>query len=504
MFQPFPIDIPPGLYSEKSEVDARGRWSTGSNVRFWKGRPERIGGWTRLIDDDVFDSVPRGAISWLSNSQIPYIAAGSATALEVIYGTTIYDITPAGLADGAVDSGYAPAFGQGGFGLGPFGIGEGSNFILSTSATTQPRIWSLDTFGEDLLAVARDEGTLYRWDTSVGTGTPAATVANAPTGNLGVIVSDQSGHAIVYGAGGDPLKIEWCDTEDLSTWTPTDTNSAGGHRCGDGSMIMGAVTTGLGHLILTDVAAYLLRYVGLPDVFTLDKVGSNCGLIAPMAITKTSNGAMWMSDRAFFQFDGSVRRIPCDVNAAVFDGMNDGQAFKISAGHIKKFEEAMFFYPGANATENSKHVSFNPDGWSMGDLARTSWIEENAVSPYPIGFDAAGKIYVHEYGTQGDGADIDYSLTLGDTEITDGADLVHVRRIIPDFDRISGSHEVSISVRGWPRKAARVQGPYTFTSADDHIPVRARGRSLSMTMSGSSDFRLGLMRAWIRPDGRQD
>lgn len=514
-FTPLPIDIQPGLYSEQSEVDSRGRWSDGNNVRFWKRRPERIGGWDKVIDGQ-FDGAVRGAKGWLSNSQVAYLATGTATKLEVMTNGAIHDITPTNVGDGLgllltltntqiapglVDGSNNLAYGYGGYGTGYYGESQNPSFLGAGQTQVHPRTWSLDTFGEDLIAVARDNGNLFYWDSSTGTGTPASRIEAAPVGNLGVFTSEQSQHVVLYGAGGDPLKIEWCSQENINDWTPTDLNTAGGLRCDDGSSIVGAATTGLGHLILTDTAAYVMRYVGLPDVFSLQKVGSNCGLIGPLAIAADDNGAVWMSNNGFFQYNGSVQRLTCDVHNDVFTNINYEQAYKIAAGHNKKFNEAVFFYPKADQIENSNHVYFNQYGWGKGDVPRTSWVDEDVVAQYPIGFAPSGQPYLHEYGTKGDGLDISYSLTMGFTEVTDGRDFVHIRRIIPDWDRLTGNHTVTLKVKGWPNKTQRTKGPYTLANAEDALSVRARGRAISMTLSGSDDFRLGLFRAWIQPDG---
>lgn len=48
-----PLEVLPGIYKEASGHAARGRYIEGSNVRFWKGYPQRIGGWDNLVDTGV-------------------------------------------------------------------------------------------------------------------------------------------------------------------------------------------------------------------------------------------------------------------------------------------------------------------------------------------------------------------------------------------------------------------------------------------------------------------
>jgi len=59
-----------------------------------------------------------------------------------------------------------PAFG---WGTDTWGAGGWGSPSTATSVTLAARQWSLDNFGEDLIATVLNGGT-YRWDTSSGTG----------------------------------------------------------------------------------------------------------------------------------------------------------------------------------------------------------------------------------------------------------------------------------------------------------------------------------------------
>ena len=69
-----------------------------------------------------------------------------------------------------------------GWGVGAWqGTGRAWNTPSATSTVAlDATYWSLDTFGEDLLAI-RNNDKLYKWDLSAGTGTRAAAVSGAPT-----------------------------------------------------------------------------------------------------------------------------------------------------------------------------------------------------------------------------------------------------------------------------------------------------------------------------------
>ncbi len=67
-----------------------------------------------------------------------------------------------------------------------------------SNVTIEGRNWSFDNFGEDLLATVNN-GNTFRWDTSVGTGTPAAVISSAPTVSRFNLVSMPDRHVFLFG-----------------------------------------------------------------------------------------------------------------------------------------------------------------------------------------------------------------------------------------------------------------------------------------------------------------
>ena len=109
----------------------------------------------------------------------------------------------------------------------------------SLSSINQLRLWSIDNFGDDVIANVRG-GAIFYWDESSGTSTRATNItsvsgaSNAPTVALQVLVSDVDRHVIAFGCNSigsstlDPLLVRFSDTENAVDWTPTATNQAGG------------------------------------------------------------------------------------------------------------------------------------------------------------------------------------------------------------------------------------------------------------------------------------
>ena len=195
----------------------------------------------------------------------------------------------------------------------------------------QIRQWSLDVFGENLLATPRG-GRIYQWvedngpnkrAVEVSTTTTAGVSTGIPLENNFVLVSPRDRHVITLGCTDltgtfDPMVLRFSDQANVDEWTPTVSTTADQIRLGDGSKLIGAVKTRDAVMIFSDTAAYSMHFVGPPFTFNVDLVGSNCGLVAPHAATADNDLVFWMGIDNFYMFDGSVKILPCSVRNYVF------------------------------------------------------------------------------------------------------------------------------------------------------------------------------------------
>lgn len=94
-----PLDIPAGLVSDDTTFAAGGRWADSSNVRFWEGRPQTIGGWEAL-SSDLLTGICRSVLSWSDLAAVNNVAFGTHSALQVWLGGALYTITPTSAVPG--------------------------------------------------------------------------------------------------------------------------------------------------------------------------------------------------------------------------------------------------------------------------------------------------------------------------------------------------------------------------------------------------------------------
>lgn len=389
-----PLKIPAGFHRTGTDLDAAGRWRDGSLVRWRDGSLRPIGGW-RVNENiaSITTNAPRGMHTWESNNGTRYVAAGSYNELfTVVSGGTAYDIAPTDLTAGSESAAVNIGYGYGFYGSGTYGTPrpDTGNIVAATT-------WSLDNWGEYLLACSTADGRILEWQ--LGTSSKAAVVANAPTNNLGVIVTEER-FVFALGAGGNPRKVAFSDREDNTTWTPASTNEAGDIELQTSGQIETAIRTRGQTLIITDVDAHTARYIGPPYVYGFERVGTSCGIISRRAAADVDMGVFWMGNGGFFRFDGNVvSEIPCAVHDYVFGDLNTSQKSKTWAFTNGQFGEIWWFYCSGSSTEIDRYVAFDykENHWLIGNLSRTSGASRG-VFEYPMLMGQDGAMFDHEVG----------------------------------------------------------------------------------------------------------
>ena len=396
-----------------------------------------------------------------------------------------------------------------------------------------PGTWKLDTYGEDIICQITG-GPIYLWDTSAGlTNNRATAIAGAPTKSSYALVSTPDRHLVCFGtetiigttSSQDPMFVRFSNQEDISTFAESATNTAGGQRLTDGSVILTAIRSRGQILIFTDTSLHGMQYIGPPYTFGFQQLGANCGCIGAHAAVDVNGLAFWMGTEAFYLFDGTVKKMPCTVQDYVFKDINLTQGYKTAAGVNSQFNEVTWFYCSASSDVINRFVSYNylENVWSTGSLARTAW-SDIGTYPRPIAsdFDAsstgttistiygltAGRslLYNHEDGVNGNGSPITSFIKSGYFDIGDGDSMLYMRRFIPDFQNQVGDLTVHLLLRPYPQATANPSSldPYIITPTTQKVDTRARGRQISLRIESddiNTNWRYGTLRVDIQPDG---
>jgi len=489
-----PLKLPPGIYRNGTEYQAAGRWYDANLVRWYENTLRPMGGWRKRATGQM-SGLCRGFITWRDNSANRWIAAGTHTKLYAMNeGGTLKEITPTSFTAGIADSLSKTGYGYSTYGSLAYGTAR-----PDTGSVTPATTWSMDTWGEYLIACSSTDGKLYEWQLGFTTPTLAAAITNAPTSNKAVLVTAER-IMFALGAGGNPRKVQWCDQENNTVWTPAGDNQAGDYELATpGTLIAGKRVKGV-NLLFTDVDVHTAQYIGAPFVYGFEKAGSGCGLISAQSVAAIDTAAIWMSKSGFWIYDGYVKPLPSDVSDYVFGNINFNQASKVYAVHNSKFGEIWWYYPSSGSNENDSYVTFNyrENHWNIGTLARTAGTDAG-VFTNPLAVSTDGYIYEHEVGFAYDSASL-YAES-GPVQLGNGDNIMSVRQVVPD-EQTLGEAVVSFKTRNYPTGTQSTFGPYTAANPTD---VRFAARQVNMKVTGNTlaDWRIGVMRLDAVPSGKR-
>lgn len=438
----------------------------------------------------------------------------------------------------------------------------------TSSVILDPGNWSLDNYGQVLVATIRD-GETFTWNAGASNArtirasksTSGFSTSANPTASRLTQVSDRDRHLFHFGTETtigdpttqDPMFIRFSNQEDLNDYTPTAVNTAGTFRLDKGNRIVGAVSGKDYTLVLTDSSAYVIQFVGPPFTFSVRQVGTNCGLIGQHALSYSDGKVFWMSgEGGFFVFDGTVKSLPCLVEDFVFTttsnnlGINYNATDIVYAEHNTLYGEVNWFYPKSGSDQIDRCVTYNygENVWTTSSLARTSYVDTGVFDlPYATEYNktslpvfpdilgitntyGASTYYAHEVGTDqvnsSGTTSINAFIESGDFDITaartrqgqttgmvdyrgDGEFFMSVKRFIPDFKVLTGNSKITLLLNDYPNNTASSSPLGPFTITNSTDKVDTRARGRLLSIKIEND---GTGETWrygtLRVDAQPD
>jgi hypothetical protein len=361
-----------------------------------------------------------------------------------------------------------------------------------------------------------------------------------PTKQNLVFVSDINRFVFAFGCNEigssvlDPMLIRWSDQESAVDWTPAATNQAGSLRLSDGSEIIAAIQARQEIVVFTDSAVYSLQYLGAPDVWGAQTLGSNISILSPNALAIGSGVIYWMGVDKFYAYDGRVQTLPCDLRRYIFGDFNQAQAAQVFAGTNEGFNEVWWFYCSANSTTVDRYVVYNyiEKIWYYGTMARTAWLD-SGLRDYPLAAtyinNNSGNLVNHEQGVDdnatGTPVAINAYIESAEFDIEDGQNFGFIWRMLPDVTFVgSTANNPSLTMTLIPMKGAGsgFNSPQSLGGSSSAavtrsatvpieqftniVYIRVRGRQLIMKAESTAlgvAWQLGSPRIDVRMDGRR-
>jgi len=412
---------------------------------------------------------------------------------------------------------------------------SGGSLPSGVSAATTYYVFEVNGLTFKLLDTA---GNVVNTSSS-GTGS-VSLIVDVPTVQNNMTVSDASRFLIAFGCNDygsstlDPMLIRWSAQDDIYNWTPDPTNQAGFTRLSHGSEIITTVQTRQEIIVFTDVSIYSLQYLGPPYVWASQLLGDNISIMSPNSAVIASGVVYWMGVDKFYQYDGRVNTLNCDLRRFVFGDLNQEQSLQVFSGTNEGFNEVWWFYCSANSTAIDKYVIYNyvEKIWYYGTMSRTAWLDSGLQS-YPIAANyvtatLTGNLINHETGlndnTTGTPVAIDAYISSSEFDIGDGHNFGFVWRVLPDltFENATSTPAgalpaVAMTLYGLSNSGSGVtstasqpvakSNTYVITEQfTGQIFTRMRGRQMIFKISSNqinTCWQLGAPRIDIRPDGRR-
>ena len=416
-----------------------------------------------------------------------------------------------------------PGSGYGILGYGEGGYGTGTEPISGTGIPINAVDWTMDNWGEVLIACPLD-GPIYRWNPT--SGDPVAlNIPNAPPVNEGMFVAMPQRQIVAWGSTftgiKDPLLIRWCEVNDYDQWIGTVVNQAGSYRIPKGSRIVQCIQGPQQGLVWTDLGCWSMQYAGPPYVYQFNEIGTGCGLIGRKAAASVNGIVYWMGPSQFFRLSGSgVEPIRCPVWDVVFQDLDTNNLDKIRVAPNSRFGEITWYFPTiSNGGENEGYVKYNfiLDQWDYGFdsdanpyVARSAWINESVLGP-PIGAGLNQVIFQHETSPDADGVPMNSFFQTGYFALSEADVKMFIDQVWPDmkwgyFGGAQGANiNMTFYVTDYPGQPAIEYGPFVLTQETTFITPRFRGRLVSIRIDSNdidSFWRLGNFRYRLQPDGR--
>ena len=490
----------------------------------------------RVVGDYVFftSSAAFNAVS-LQDKTFPVISVESAD---------VFTISVTGAADATEsDTGtatfnyYIPT----GNSIAAAGLGYGAARFQATVCASQTRAWnqpasagssgivfgitqwSLDNWGEDVVANRKGSNIFYFDSDASVFPTRATSVTTSPIQTNSIIVSPNDRHLVALGTNEyaadatvsgtfNPMLVRWSDQDDRTNWVPSLSSTAGEVVLTDGTEIIGAVRSKTAINIWTDNSLWLMEFAGPPFTFRFTQAGTNCGMVGQHGGVDFGGVTYWMGYDNFHRFTGQVEDVSCTVRRYIFDDINRDYYDKVFAGINSEFNEIIWLYPSGTKTECDKYVIYNPidDYWIYGEMIFTTFADKEVFgNTLTTGVTVAGNnIYNNEPIDvfTGSGETITSFVESGDFDIEDGNAIMFMNRIIPDYDLSGGKIKMKFTTKQYPESTETITKEFDITNTTEKVNFRSRGRQAKVRVSCNSNnasWRWGSIRLGIQGDGER-
>lgn len=433
-----------------------------------------------------------------------------------------------------------------GYGTGLFGAGTfGTPREAGSGVPARLRTWSLENFGEDLIASDSD-GEIYWWQKSTGPNSRAILLTDAPVDVQRMIIDSDRQFVLAIGCSNldrtpNLMRIAWCTEGDFTVWRPVAGNSAGGLTLSQGSRLITAIKSNQQILVWSDTFMYQLPFVGAPNFYGQLPIGK-CSIVGPNAVVDDNGTVYFWAFDNFMKYDGTLSILECDVWESVINSLDKSQAEKVYCSTYQNKSEITWFFPSIPdadritvegdtrttdtgetrvvdiTSECDSYVTYNRhmNCWYFGRMDRTAYHDISSAltgtTKFPYSTNA-GILYKQEFGLdEVESAvltnSVNWFLESYDFSLTGSSDQhMLINYFVPNCVRQTGDINLTYFTKNFPNDAAYTQeGPVAFQATTPQVGLRARGSQVSLRLDGDDlggDFRFGTFQITMTPYGKR-
>jgi hypothetical protein len=376
-----------------------------------------------------------------------------------------------------------------GFGMGEFGVGYFGISQNSAVGIVRPAIWSIDTFGNNVILTPGTQGKIYIWDNDE-TIAPVALLNSPSEVNW---VFESNGAVCALGINGAPDSFASSDIGNATIWTPGPNNLSYATSIPGATIFISRCKSRNINLLFTDSKVYTAEFLGPPFIWSFQELFSTDGLIGPRAQVQIEDAVFWMGYGDWFVFNGTtVNILPNNtIKRYVLDQLDYGQTDKIFARGNPAYNEVWWFYCLAGDSEPTRYVIYNyrEQHWTIGTWDRTAASHPPSINVVPYMIDSNNFDTV-TLGTNPIST-VFYNLTTDPISATDSSSSIVI--LIPNHMlQIGDSIQISNANTTHGITGANINGTRVVTAiTPTTITVTAGASATSTGTGGGSSITVG-------------
>lgn len=407
-------------------------WREGQNIFFHEGGAKKFPGWTGLVTQAPNDHV-RGAEAMVNSSGAALLFFADTDEIYLYDGSSVTS-EKSGLTgiDDATSSQDATVMSFARFG----------NWMLASNGVDAGQVWKGSSF-------ANLSGTT--WSTAE-------------------IILVRGPHVLAFNTDNGGNIFEWCDEDDVETWTAAANNAAGNlyirELFGD---IKAAVNFGDQIAVLGRDQLFLVRYIGTPFYFGYKPGPRGIGAVSKRAVIAAEDllygwgpAGIWRSDGVQHNYIDTPQ-----VRKYIEDNLSTAQQSKVHAQFFDRDDTIVWWFPDSTG-EIAEGISLNIKTGAFGHASgivtasvphRNSWDHDLAI-------DADGVVRCYGAEVDADGSAVESfvrtkKFDFGEPNFWKTLDFIHV-----SIARLAGTVQVRA---GWAENIDDTPSWSEYQTLDDGL-----------------------------------